>query len=202
MKEVLQMNFTPIIKRLSKDPELSRYPLYIVLMLDGTSPEKAFLMDAVKVTNGSISPLCFEYDAEPEPDPFLDMGEDVEDVNMGIQKPLSPEAEVYDGSDFLLSYHLNRTKDGLVDLSGDEKHDLPILFFNIGEVRIKVEGNPLEHDNYLIYTINTPSRAKRKDDIAASMAAFLTSPKVVAEVKALQEEYQQYTASHKDGNLC
>lgn len=181
------MELKIIIERLNNDPVLAKSGSYVVLALDGASPETAFLMGVYKVEGDIASPLRYDCDAEPEPDE-----EDLDDTMADSQKPLRPEAIIYDhNSTLLLSYHLNRTEDGLVGLSDDQRHDMPLVFYNIGETMLKVDGEKLISNGYLVHTAETPSRAKRKAAIESSMAAFRSRPDVAAEIEEVRQSASQ-----------
>ena len=191
------MKLKSITARLNNDPGLAKSGSYVVLTLDGASPETAFLMGVYKVEGDIASPLRYDCDAEPEPDELsgpegaLDE-DDLDDAMADSQKPLRPEAVIYDhDSSLLLTYHLNRTEDGLVGLSDDQRHTLPLVFCNIGEKMIKVDGEKVISHGYLVHTAETPSRAKRKADIEASMSALLSRPDVAAEIEAVRQSVSQ-----------
>lgn len=191
------MELKSITERLNHDPVLSKSGNYIVLTLDGASPETALLMGVYKVERDIASPLRYDCDAQPDPDELSGPEdsleeEDLDDAMAASQKPLRPEATIYDhDASLLLTYHLNRTEDGLVGLSNDQRHTMPLVFYNIGQKVIKVDGEKIMGDHYLVHTADTPSRAKRKADIEASMASFLSRPDVAAEIEAVRQSASQ-----------
>lgn len=183
---------------------------YYLLALDCSTPETALLRGGIRVAgNGDITPLHMDTEVEPQPDEEPEiaveiiLGEtsrdaqiicveaDEEEQDTKVPKRLSPEATILDGAERILSYHLNRTRDGLMDLRDYEKHDVPIVYYNVGTTILKVDSEKISGGAYLVHTTETLARAAWKSTVAAHLNALNTSPEVVAEIEEIRQEVYQ-----------
>lgn len=181
------------------DDELSKYNEYYLVRINKSLPESAFLADAYKVENKCPRLLSFYYDAAPEYGEILDfetyqvganaLEDDDERDCESVKKALRPEVTVLDGSRPVVYYHLNRTKDGIVEITEEIPHDLPIVFYNIGEQALKIAGKKIERGEHEILTIESPSRAKRRKEENEMWEAYLNSPCVAQSVKETQAQW-------------
>lgn len=214
MMDTKNIDYSTLCNQLQSESTL-RDKQYYLLALDCSAPETALLRGGVKVAgNGDIVPLHMDTEMDPQPDEdpeiaveiilgktsrdtqiiCVEADEEEQATEQGTKVPkrLSPEATLWDGAERILSYHLNRTRDGLMDLRDYEKHDVPIVYYNAGTTILKVDSQKISGGAYLVHTTETPVRAAWKSTVAAHLNALNTSPEVVAEIDEIwQEVYQK-----------
>lgn len=217
------MSYSILSDEITKHPSLCEYKYFYLILLDKASLGTAFLVDAVKVIDSCVSPLLYDYDPAPEygeaiylekreingkfetilTEKLTDDDHDIDFVS--VEKTLRPEVTIRDDKSNVVSYHLNRTKDGIVGLADDNAHDLPIIYLNVGCETIKIEGKKYKKDDCLIQTSTDPSRAKRKRDVANAWDALLNSPEIAKEVEKLRareiEKHQKQILTDKQQPL-
>lgn len=134
-------------------------------------------MEAIKVADGTVTPLRFDSDDAPEPDDFVQDQEDSEEGDKPL-KPLNPQAGIFDGADFLVSFHFNRTWDGLVEFSWNPRRDLLLVCANVSKQPLKIDSNQILSGHYLT----------RKVELEVYMDAYYNRPDVAASIEAARRE--------------